>query len=187
MVKIFASKYTGRFQNKDKPIFIWGFLAIMVLLICILVYKKSEPELQIYHLPGDIIPEFEYPETNPYKGNAKSVEDLVSTCYSFRIDANGQMVDISCPMIHDKVAEDFNAMVVNYVNSLVGDTEFAVEHEYSAAIHSFHYEAFYEPDDLILTVILYWEADEENRSEVWILDLSEGRFLNVSECPPRFF
>lgn len=136
MIQLFSNTYIGRFQDKQKPKYIWVILILSIFILCFFVHKMSVSKQQIYHLPGDSIPEFECPETTPNKGNAKSVEDLVSTCYSFRIDANGQVVDISCPMIHDKVAEDFNAMVVNYVNSLVGDTEYAVEHEYPAAIHS---------------------------------------------------
>lgn len=186
MVRFRKILYRGRFQKPARARSALVLTGVVVLVLTIFTHYAFVLDQAVYYLPEDEIPVFQMPKTIAHRKDPKSVDDLVSTCYEFSIVVEDQTVFISCPVIYDDCAQDFNSMVVTYLNTVVSNTKAAVECGNPIVVKSFNYQAFYDLEQNILTVILFWETQDEDSNEIWMFDLSEDRLLETAELPARF-
>lgn len=172
-------------HSSSKRWLIGLIVLIAAFVLATLIGGNGSGERRItYHLP-DEAPSFSLPENLKDHTDSRTLEELVVPHYDFLLEAGGNAIDISLPVIQASYGADFNDTVVRKLGTLVSNTMFYLERDESWIVKKVSYEAYLAQD--ILTVLLLTEyTSGECDTDPWIFDLSqEGKLLEDWELTER--
>lgn len=160
------------------------FMVIIASILFVLLKSEATEDRIVYHLP-DEAPVINLPETLEDNSDSRNLDDLVDPYFNFIIEAGNHSIDVSLPILKAAYGSDFNASVMEQLETIVSDTLYHLENDI-CIYKSMSYEAYL--DQEIITILLHTEyTDGQSRCQPWIFDLTKGGVLvnDTSELTER--
>lgn len=173
-----------RVSSQKKPFtqpFFFGvtFIAVAIIVLVMSLKDSVVAGKVIYHLP-DEVPEFSLPEALDDNRDSRNLDELVVPYFDFIIEAGDHSIDISLPIIKASYGSNFNASVMEQLETVVSNTLYYLENNV-CIYKSMTYEAYL--DQKILTILLHTKyTDGQSRCQPWIYDLAKGGVLINDTC-----
>lgn len=173
-----------RVSSQKKPFtqpFFFGvtFIAVAIIVLVMSLKDSVVAGKVIYHLP-DEVPEFSLPEALDDNRDSRNLDELVVPYFDFIIEAGDHSIDISLPIIKASYGSNFNASVMEQLETVVSNTLYYLENDV-CIYKSMTYEAYL--DQKILTILLHTKyTDGQSRCQPWIYDLAKGGVLINDTC-----
>lgn len=155
------------------------FFAVAVIAIVMSIKSNVIADKTVYRLP-DEMPAINLPETLEDNSDSRVLDKLVVRYYNFTIEAGNHSIDVSLPIIKASYGSDFNASIIEQLETVVSNTLYHLENGV-CVYESLTYESYL--DQEILTVLLHTQyTDGQSRCQPWIFDLAKGGALIDSTC-----